>query len=175
MPRNDVKYSYLEDGGVELWPTERIPLSQDISYDDFTSQLGVDNDQEAIDKLAEGLREYSYAELETELTTTSLTYQPVVTLTTGTLRGGKYLITWSAEVYADQSDKPTEVLVQLDGTTTISEAVGNSLSQEWNPVSAVKEVSLSAGSHTVDMSYRQSSNKPVSIRRSRIALWRVSN
>lgn len=174
MPRNDVKYSYLEDGGVELWPTERIPLSQDISYDDSASQLGVDNDQEAIAKLAEGLREFNYVENEAELITTAIVYQPVVTLTTGSLIGGNYIVTWSAESYGDQSDKPAEIKVTVDGTT-ISEVVGNTIFQRWNSSSGIKRLSLAAGVHTVNMEFRQSSNKPVSIRRSRLSLWRVSN
>lgn len=168
----DIKVLIAEINGTELGLHEE----RDLQAVDTTVSPAVEGQtkvQETLEELADGLREYHYYENETTFTTNSSIYQLIDTLTTGPLRGGKYIVAWYYETSPTSSDKPAEVLVQT-GATVLGDTVGGSLVFAWADNGGMKEVTLAAGVHNIDLSIKRYSNKAVSIRRRRLALWRVN-
>ena len=107
---------------------------------------------------------------------TSLTsFQQKHRLTPSTLVSGTYIIVWSCELRASSANREVYLQAMLDGATVI--ALGDyrpTQANLWLPVSGIYTTSLSASTHTVDLNWCAAvTSYAASIRRARIALWRV--
>jgi hypothetical protein len=119
--------------------------------------------------------EYNYAESEGVSSRSTLSYDEKVSLTTGVIPAGDYLIEWSCEVANSSKDKMVGVRVQIDDTTTIAEVMKPKVdgNNEYVSMGGLKVITLTNASHDIDMDYEPLSDT-ASIRRARIVLWRVS-
>ena len=121
---------------------------------------------------AGSLAVYDYMASEAESTTTSLTFVQKLRLTTSSLAAGDYRIGYSMEITNSNKKQRTEVRVQVDDTTTIAEGVNAALNQhdDYVMVSGFAVVTLTAGTHNIDIDYRALSNT-AKIRRARLELF----
>jgi len=109
---------------------------------------------------------------ETESSTTEITFQQKLRLTTPSLEiDDKYVVFWYFEIKANLQNKNAAAQVQVDDTTVIveSEREGN----EWFPVSGFYIANIAiVGTHTIDIDYRAIDGTAY-IRRARLIGWRV--
>lgn len=167
----DIKVLISEINGTELGlHEERLLQASDTTVSPAVE--GQSKTQGVLEELADGLREYSYFEEEGEISTNSSTYQSALSFTTPSLRGGRYFVLSWYETSPEAGDKPAEIRTQIDGTT-IGEEYGYLLDGGFGSGFCMKEVTLGAGTHTITIDYRRASNKSVSIRRRRVAIWRA--
>jgi hypothetical protein len=120
---------------------------------------------------------YQYAESLAESTTTSTTYQNKLTLTTPTLAAGDYRIAWGFDFSIDTNDRSIQYRVQVDNTTTLSEAqTYSSFAVDGANGSGFAKVTLTNATHFIDIDYRRSSasSSTVRIKNARIDIWRLS-
>ncbi len=121
--------------------------------------------------------EQSYAEDVTDTLTQSTSYVDKVALTTGSLVGGDYDITWSTDWrHSGDTGSFGDMRVILDGTTTLAEVHYKPKDGLiWITFAGNKVRTLSAGVHTVDMQYSStSSNKKTYSRNASVKLFRLS-
>jgi len=140
----------------------------------MTSSYNTINDQPKIF----GTQFYS-AESESESITTSNSFQDKVTLTTGDLPSGNYLVSWYAEFAIAFFNTTYVQLYHTTLSSVIADARHNNydsaLSSEWSwPVfSGSKKLTLSGVNSFVIQYKAYYSGNNTYIRRARIFLWRI--
>ncbi len=109
-------------------------------------------------------------------TTTSATYQNKLTLTSGVVPAGDYIITWYADVSNSDKSKQTEVRIFLDSTTAISEFITPNLITDNNPIPYGGSIvtTLTNASHTYELDFRSIDATTASIEHSYLSFWRVN-
>jgi len=121
--------------------------------------------------------EYDYDSSDGQSDTSSSTPQQKLRLTTSSLPSGTYHIEWGYEFNVDSNkDSDFNAQVQINDTTTIAEQ-GDDQSWKtetvWIAQSGFYDAVLS-GVLNIDIDYWDSASNGVSIRRARIAIWRVA-
>lgn len=130
---------------------------------------------------------YTYAEDLTESTTTSATFQQKLRLTTPSIdaidSGGRFLINWSF-TYFNVSDEggDVEVQVEQDDTTQLwdmfwthcweDDADGDCDDDYW-PASGFAEITLTTGTHTFDLDFRNPGTGTARVKNVRMSFWRA--
>jgi hypothetical protein len=117
---------------------------------------------------------YVQATADGNASTTSELFQVAVTLTTGALEAGEYLVMWYAEISTTVSNKRYEVEFRNDVTQygAVQERVSDNLF--YNSFAGHRHLVLGAGVQTFDLRYRCiGPTTTATIRRARIVLWRV--
>jgi hypothetical protein len=113
---------------------------------------------------------------DSESTTTSVSYQQKLRLTTPSLPAGNYRLNWYCEYRQSSISDDIFIRVEQDDTTSLAEMNAEVKDNvNYFPNSGFAVVALTAGIHTFDMDYRSETAGTTSyIRRSRIAIERVS-
>jgi len=137
---------------------------------------GIQGDQgpQGIQGVPGGFANYSYAESESQSSTTSSNYQQKLKLTTPSLASGNYLIQWYCEITSTDKDGMAAI-VELDDTTTIAETEDDRHHSEdyFKPFSGFKQVTLTSGVHEIDIDYKRFGGT-AKIRRARISITGVN-
>lgn len=110
--------------------------------------------------------------------TTSTTYQEKLTLNYTPDFTGDYLVLWSAATASDSANKPIQIRVQVDDTTTINESTwGANFTNEYSNNTGMTVTTLTGGvTYKFDLDFRltTTSGTPTGfIRRARIMLIRL--
>jgi hypothetical protein len=148
--------------------TTQIQMTDDFTPTDLgNGVVGISVDPSG------GSFQYTYAESESESTTSQTSYQQKLRLTTASLPAGNYHVGWSFEISVDSNNKTAGCRVQIDDTTTICEFFQSPFSNEYSGISGFARVALTAGVHTIDIDYREITGI-TSIRRARLHIWRVA-
>ena len=179
----DYKVSILEDSGTELGVPTELPLTATNVSATTGNGLTSDNVQGQLDELAAAPggggvfgTEYEYSESEGTSTTTG-GFTNKVNFTTASKPAGDYIIYWSCEITHD--DDLTQAQLQFRANNTeysLTRAGGadSNLRDEWFTYSAFKQLTLGAGTHTIQIRFRETGSGETSVRRGRVAIWRVS-
>lgn len=110
-----------------------------------------------------------------ENSTTSTRFSRVLSLGALSLPYGKYMISWSYEYSMDKNNAPPEVNIVKDSAEVISSVRPEARDDIFYP-SAGWCILEHTGQIRVEMLYRATRlRREVSIRRSRLAIWRVSS
>lgn len=118
--------------------------------------------------------EYQQAESLPESSTTSTTLQSKVSLTTGNLPTGNYIVLWSA-ILNSTSEEVIEVQVQVDGTAKAIVFDKPELNKKERTAMGQIFLANYSGTHTIEILYRSTvAGKTVSILDARLSIWRVS-
>lgn len=119
----------------------------------------------------------SNAESLAQSTTTSSTFQQKVTISTGSIAAGTYRVGWSFEWGYSAGNNDFQARVQVDNTTTLlshrTEPQDTGADQQHG-VGGFGYVTLTAGTHTIDLDYASSDNSSTArIWNARLEIWRV--
>lgn len=121
-----------------------------------------------------GLEFYKFSKSDSTSTTSNDNYFTQKTLlTTASLDAGTYFIQWYFEYKQSSNWKEPEIEIELDGSTVLGEVDPEQRDDKYYPASGFDEQVLSAGIHNISIKYRASDDDSVSIRRARIAIWKV--
>lgn len=110
-------------------------------------------------------------------TTTGIAYINKVTLTTGSLTGGRYGVFWYAELSTDAQNRDAGARCRVNDSTDLGEYIfRHTLANSQDIFSGFREINLSAGVNTVTIDFRRPSgpNATISIRNVSISLIRVN-
>lgn len=121
--------------------------------------------------------EYEYDESLTTSSTTSLTYVQKLRLTTASLVGGDYRLSWAGAMLTNDGAITGKYRIQIDNTNTIHEVeVHLKDHNEGNiEVGGFRTLTLAAGVHTIDLDYEAIIlSKAVEIKKVVIDLLRVA-
>jgi len=120
--------------------------------------------------------QWNYAESEAESSTTSTTYQTKVTMTTGSLPSGDYMVEWSAELTSSQRDRNTFVEIADSVVGTLAESTKGKVDVDltYTIVSGIARMTSISGVRTITLKYKSVVDYTGYIRRARLALWRVA-
>lgn len=109
--------------------------------------------------------------------TTSTTYTLKVNLNF-TADAADYIIWWYVEDYTSHSPTRVDIRVELDNTTTlglVDDSPDSKKTTGFSAISGYQKVTLTAGSHDVDMDFASTkSGKVVRVRRARLVAFKVS-
>jgi len=106
--------------------------------------------------------------------TTSATYIEKVSLSTGSVPAGDYIIIWSFGMGNSNNTKVSGFRIQLDNTTNLQEGeISTPNGGTYGPAGGHAIVTLTAATHTIDIDYLAVTNTAL-IRNARITFWRVS-
>jgi hypothetical protein len=96
-------------------------------------------------------------------------------MTTASLAAGDYRIGYSAEIANSNKNGPTYVMVEIDNTTTIAEAVSpkTAAANQYVMVSGFAVRTLAAGVHDIDVEYRDGAGNTAKIQRVRLEIYPV--
>lgn len=121
-------------------------------------------------------RGMTHIENDSTFSTTGSNFQQALLLTTPSLDAGDYYITWSYEDTTEDNDNLRDtVRVRLDDSETLAQhTAAHDDKEPWQMDSGWAIRTLTAGVHTVDIDIRRGSDKSTSIRRRRLAIWRVA-
>ena len=111
-----------------------------------------------------------------ESTTTSLTYVQKLRMTTPVLAAGDYRIGYSAELASTDRNGPVHVMVEIDDTTIVAEAVSPKVqvASAYVMVSGFAVQTLTAAVHTIDVEYHSADVADTAkIRRVRLEIYPV--
>jgi hypothetical protein len=86
--------------------------------------------------------------------------------------GGEHIVFWTLEYYLSGQWKEPDIRVRV-GSETVAEFDPEQKSDQWFPASGFGFVTLSAGSHDIQIQFK-ASNDDVSIRRARVFAFKVS-
>lgn len=119
------------------------------------------------------LAAYEHAADDTVSTTNSATYVEKLKLTTSSLAAGDYRIGFSLEL-GNNNKRRSDFRVEVDDATTIAEAGSPQTrnNNDYVAYSGFAVVTLTAGTHTVDVDFKRNNNTAL-IRRVRIELYPV--
>ena len=119
------------------------------------------------------LAAYEHAADDTVSTTISTTYIEKLKLTTSSLPAGDYRIGFSLELGNDNKRR-SDFRVQVDDATTIAEAGSPQTrnNNDYMAYSGFAVVTLTAGTHTVDVDFKRDANTAL-IRRVRVEVYPV--
>lgn len=124
--------------------------------------------------------QYTYGESLGDSTTTSATYIQKLKVTTASLPAGDYLVSWAYEWNLNSTFNSFAARVQVDDSTTLAEQVTepkDSAATQFIPSAGTAQVTLTAATHDIDIDFRRDGGffpPTATIRRARVALWRVS-
>lgn len=117
---------------------------------------------------------FQQASSESPTVATNTVYQERLSLITPVIPAGTYRIGWTTEFSTADENTDINIRVQVDDTTTINETTGrvakNLLFYER---SGFKYEVLTSGSHHIDLDFSNSGAKALTIRKTRIEMWRV--
>jgi hypothetical protein len=167
-----------------------VPVASDVSTLNFSGGVSVRSDGGGQVTVAVPFgSEYQALESNGQSATTSGAYVQKLTLTTSTLSGGQYYVGWYFEAKPSEGEGSKVVTrVQLDDTLTIGEVEQDAPSStiagvkaSWEGTSGFQVVALAGGKHRIDVDYKAQvgplyvpgQDNSVSIRRARVALWKV--
>lgn len=123
------------------------------------------------------MSQYGYAESLGNSTTTSSSYVNKLTLTTGQLPAGRYLIMWSAGQQSQKENSPVGIRVQVDGSTTLCDYSSNYANKNFYfDRAGMGEVTLGAGVHTLTIDHKTDTGgagQASDLKNARLAMWRV--
>ena len=162
--------------------TRHVIMYDGISWTDFGPFTGLDGPQgppgtDGID--GSGLTEQHYAESETEQQTTNNAYDEKLKLTTSSLSGGTYRISWYYEWRYSTIQRNFKARVQIDDTTTIAEQAQepkDAGGDIFQCISGFKRITLSPGIHTIDLDWSaEDLGDTATIRRARLELWKTGS
>lgn len=107
--------------------------------------------------------------------TGSTTFQNKVTLTE-TLEAGDYIVYYTAELKHSDEEEMARVRCQFDSSDiAFADVAAAAAGTEEMPWAGFKVITgVTAASHTVTIDWRVEDNGVASIRRARVALWRVA-
>lgn len=112
---------------------------------------------------------------EAQSDTTSQVFQNKLTLTTGALNAGTYLIALYGEVRTSSANKVAQVRLQVDAASHAVPDLHPGQANIWVPFGGFIPLPLTAGPHTLTLDWRTVANGyAASIRRARLALWRTT-
>lgn len=119
--------------------------------------------------------EYNYFESDSTSSTTSKSYQNKINSTTTSLTGGDYLILASWEYTNSSSNIGTYAKVIIDGIS-IHESVTTKLIQDgdWMNGAVTKKMTLTSGTKTVQIQFKNAEDATAKIRNARLHIWRIS-
>jgi len=107
-------------------------------------------------------------------TTTNIVYQEKLKLSVNLTAAGDYLLFWFFSTKnPNGNSKEMQTRVELDDTTTLTEAITRDTKDEWVPTTGFDLIALTSGVHTFDIDFREIADL-ASIRRARLAIWRIS-
>jgi len=171
MANEDVRVLIGEIDGYEYDnPKEHKLLADQVPFDNSINGFLSVWTQDAIEE-ARTLQEFQYAVDEIESTTSSLTFIQKLRLTTTSLVGGLYFLTYNFEYKVDANNKKASFQVEVDDITRILEIQSNENKYGYKPGGGFIPITLTPGVHTIDIDYAKVTSA-ATIRRARIALWR---
>jgi hypothetical protein len=121
---------------------------------------------------------YQKASSLAESSTTSAIYQQKVRLTTTVLPAGTYYVGFDFNYSSDDENEDMMFQAQVDDTTTIWSA--NTVQKKiltngvYNYISGFKTISLTSGSHNIDLDFANANNKITYIKEANIILYRIN-
>jgi len=124
--------------------------------------------------------EYTYGESLADSSTTSMTYIQKLKVTTASVPAGDYLVSWAYEWNLNSTFNSFAARVHLDDTTVVAEQVTepkDGAATQFIPSAGAAQVTLTAATHDIDIDFRRDGGffpPTATIRRARVALWRVS-
>lgn len=118
---------------------------------------------------------YTSAVSEAQSDTTLTAFQNKVTLTTGAVNAGTYIVMAYCEARTSAANKQMQVRMRIDGVDAALLDVYPPIANFWLPVCGFRPLALGAGAHTVLLEWRSTSAAfTSSVRRARLALWRTT-
>ena len=124
--------------------------------------------------ITDGLvEEIGYDANDSTESTSSTTYQTKLSLATGSLVSGNYIVNWYFEYACGSNNKKPEYRVRLDDTTDLMHINPEIRRDNYYPSCGFTKVDGMAGSHTIEIEYRKSTGNAY-IRNARLRIWRTT-
>lgn len=120
---------------------------------------------------AGGLEEYHYAE-SLAITTSSTAWIEKLKLTTSSLVGGYYLISWAYEWEVNDNMRRIQMRGQVDDSIELFDFTPEVRDDYFFPGGSFRRLNLAAGVHEIDIDFRRD-NSHGSMRNVVIQLWKV--
>ena len=188
----DTGYTIPASGQLEVYPPDILLWAASAVGGDLESYLdsgdvvvndGVTDLIAAVGKAylyfvysMEDLVEYDYFEDDTLSLTTSDGWISKLSAVTSALQGGRYLITWGAEVGQSTKNRRVGVRSLVDSIEIGASIDGLTAANDYVTQGGHKELTLSNGTHTLDIEFGQTTEGGVGyIRRARMHISRVGN
>ncbi len=162
--------------------TRHVIMYDGITWTDFGPFTGLDGPEgppgtDGND--GQGLDEQHYAESETEQQTTNNVYDEKLKLTTSSLSGGTYRVSWYYEWRYSSQQRNFRCRIQVDDATNLAEHAQepkDAGGDIYHNASGFKRITLSPGVHTIDLDWcSQNLGDTATIRRARLELWKTGN
>ena len=121
--------------------------------------------------------EYDSAESLGTSSTTSTAWQTKLTLTTGTLPAGTYMVNWTYEWAGSSASADVDIQVEVDNTTVIMDQRQEPKdpgTDQSNPKGGQVPITLTNATHTIDIDYRGENGNTAYIKSARLQIWRLT-
>jgi hypothetical protein len=117
--------------------------------------------------------DFWFSKDETEYTSTSSTWETLVTLTSPSVPAGSYFIQWAFAAHSSLAGKEIEARAVLDDSTTLSDRVVDS--DQYMVTMFFDTVTWgSDGAHHLDFDVQKLDNVTAYLKNCRVTFWRVS-